>query len=311
MIAVCLYLYHPDLWKDFKKLLSPFKDNIYLYLALSEDHGQQKDIVHSAKNNFKTTISFHKNYGADIASFLQILPNVKEPYFIKLHSKKSLLGAYNQVEWRHVLLHDFLGSKKIFWHNYKTILSPEYGAIGNQNLLLSDNESYHSKQIREICDILKIDYDNIKNYSFFGGNMFMSKTNIFKNYFIPYQDVLQKLLSREINKVEEKTDGTYSHALERIFGYIIGYNNLKFATVKHKTINILNKKAPNGIFHMVKLYNNDCYLQEDLNVYGKILDDSKENFTIEWHHMNPKRVQTYDFVRKTAIVQKTVDTTVN
>jgi hypothetical protein len=96
--------------------------------------------------------------------------------------------------------------------------------------------------------------------------------------------------------------------LERIFGYIIPYNHLNFYYPQLQYIKILNTKAPNNYFHMVKLYNNDCYLQEDLNVYGHILDESESNFTIEWHHMLPNPIQKYEFVDKATIIQKRVDT---
>lgn len=303
-IAIVLYLYHTNLWNNFSKLLLPIKDHFKLYLCLCNENGSQKKIVNFVKHNFESTISFHDNYGADISSFLQTLEIIEEPYFIKLHSKKSLLGLYNQIEWRHILLHDFLGSKEIFLNNYANITDPLCGSIGNKNLLLTNNESYHSNQIKKLCDVLEINYHSVGNYSFFGGNMFMSKTKLFQKHFLPQQNVLQKFLSKEKNKVSEKHTGTYSHALERIFGYIVGYNNLNFTTVKHNTVQILNEKAPNGIFHMIKLYNDDCYLQEDINVYGHIIDRSTDNFSIQWKHIQSNPIQKYQYVGENTIVQK-------
>jgi len=303
-IAVILSIYHINLWNNFKDLLLPFQDNINLYLCLYSDNGSQKDIISNANKLFNTKVSFHKNYGADISPFLQILESVNEPYFIKLHSKKSLLGDYKQINWRNILLYDFLGNQDIFKKNYRTIRKINCGAIGNKNLLLHNNESYHSNQIKELCKILDINYANIKDYSFFGGNMFMSKTALFKKHFLPYMDDLDKLLSKEIKKVIEKPTGTFSHALERIFGYIIPYNHLEFATVQHNTIKILNNKAPNGIFNMITLHNNDCYLQEDINVYGQILDTSSDNFSIRWNHLPSNPIQKYEYVGENTIIQK-------
>jgi len=303
-IALILSIYHIDLWNNFKDLLLPFKNNINLYLCLYKDNGPQKDIISSADKLFNTRVSFHKNYGADIAPFLQILQLVEEPYFIKLHSKKSLLGDYKQINWRNILLYDFLGSQDIFKKNYDTIVKTKCGAIGNKNLLLSNNEGYHSNKIKQLCNVLDINYNNIKNYSFFGGSMFMSKTALFKKHFLPYTNSLNELLSKETKKVTEKPTGTFSHALERIFGYIISYNNLEFATVQHKTIKILNSKAPNGLFNMITLHNNDCYLQEDIHVYGQILNNSFDNFTIQWNHLQPNPVQKYQYLGENTIIQK-------
>jgi len=308
-ISVILYLYHIDLWNEFKNLLMPFKKNIKLYLCLCNENKEQIEIVDFVKTNFDSNISFYDNYGADISSFLQVLEKIQEPYFIKLHSKKSLLGSYNQIKWRHILLHDFLGNKDIFYHNYKQIsTNSDCGIIGNKYLLSTNKESYHKDKIQELCNILKINYKNITNYSFFGGNMFMSRTQLFKKHFLPYQDILQNLLSKERNKVIEKETGTYSHSLERLFGYIISLSNLNFYYTTHPTTVILNDKAPDGKFNLIKLYNNDCYLREDLNVYGQIIDDSKNEFTIQWHHMQDKPIQKYERINKTTAVQKKVDT---
>ena len=117
MIAVILYLYHVDLWDEFKTLLLPFQKDIKLYLGLSSKQ-QSKNIETEAKNIFDSTVTYHDNYGADVAPFLNQLSLVNTKYFIKIHSKKSLYGAYNQINWRKILLYDLLGSKNLFNNSY-------------------------------------------------------------------------------------------------------------------------------------------------------------------------------------------------
>lgn len=302
-IGIILHLYHIDLWHEFKLLIEPFKHNIKLYLSLCKEHNNTS-IIKESLNTFDTNIYIFNNYGADISSFLNILPDIKEKYFIKLHTKKSQLGQFNHVKWRHILLHDLIGKQNSIIDNYKIISNyNNCGAIGNKHFLLTNNENYHSKQIQELCKLLNINYSKINNYSFFGGTMFMSHTELFRKHFCPYNLELQKILSKEKNKVTEKYSGTYSHALERIFGYVISYNHLNFYHPKLQYIKILNTKAPMGHFHMIKLYNNDCYLQEDPNVYGHIIDDSISNFTIQWYHMDSNPIQKYDFVDKATVIQ--------
>ena len=54
----------------------------------------------------------------------------------------------------------------------------------------------------------------------------MSRTNIFKKYF--HYDVMSELsLLMESGRVDDKIKGTYTHALERILGYIITNENLR------------------------------------------------------------------------------------
>lgn len=307
MIGVCLYLYHIDLWEEFKKLLLPLQDHIHLYLGLCKDHGNQNRIIDSAITNFNTTVNFNENYGADIAPFLNQLNLIEEPYFIKVHSKKSLLGQYQQINWRKILLYDLL-DPYIFQINMSNIQNKNCGAIGNRYLLSTNNENYHSNKIQEVCNILDINYNKIHNYSFFGGSMFMSKTDLFKKHFIKHNNLLQNILKSEKNKVEENPNGTFSHALERIFGYIIPYNNLKFYYSNHKTIKIKNYKAPQGQFNLIITYDNECYIAEDLNVYGHILAyDPKNILKIRWSHLPDNPEQEYRFVDYETVVQNPFD----
>ena len=60
--------------------------------------------------------------------------------------------------------------------------------------------------------------------------MFMSRTDIFKKYFNP--EIILKISSLiEGGKVEDKNSGTYTHALERIFGYIITNEKMRIKSI--------------------------------------------------------------------------------
>lgn len=306
-IAVILYLYHTDLWDEFKKLLGPFKQDIRLYLCLCADN-DNSSVEQEVSAIFDCKLSYYNNYGADVASFLNVLKTVEEKYFIKIHSKKSLYGKFNQINWRQILLNDFFNNKILFTNNYLNLNKEKTGAVGSKNMLLNNRELQHSDKIRYLCDILHIKYEEVKNSYFFGGNMFMSHTHLFQEYFVPYNKTLQNLLSNEKNKVVELPEGTFSHALERIFGYIIPYNDLIFQHPSHKIIRISNQQAPNEYFNMIIMYNNDCYLEEDMHVYGHIIDNSIDNFSIEWYHVKPISITKYSFLDEHTIVQKQFDT---
>lgn len=303
-IAVHLFLYHLDLFDNFLSVLSPFRNEITLYLSLCKDNGSQADIITTIKKYFNAKISFHDNYGADIAPFLNTIESIKEPYFIKLHSKKSMLGQYHQIDWRNVLIHNFFGNKNLFNYNSTVIKNNFFcGAVGNMCLLYTDYELYHKNKILTLCDILNIDYNKINNYSFFGGSMFLSETKLFQKHFLPYNAIIQNLLSQETQKVNEIPEGTYSHSLERIFGYIIPYNHKQFCYTRHRHIIIQNNNAPYSKFRMIVLHNNDCYLQEDINVYGTIINDSIDTLTIQWKHIEPNQLQKYSFVNPYTITK--------
>jgi lipopolysaccharide biosynthesis protein len=302
-IAVVLYLYHTDLWPEFESLLVDFSNNIKLYLGLSNKDKNNTTLINKINSNFLTSITYHDNFGADVAPFVEQISNVDEPYFIKIHSKKSTLGNNKQINWRTILLHSFLGSKDIFNNNLDLITQPDIGSVGNENFLI-EWENTNSKKIKYLCNLLNVSYNNINNRLFFAGNMFLSKTQIYKNFLQPYQKDLLNLLANEKNKVNDNNDGTFTHSLERLFGYLISYNNLKFNFSKLPNIRIKNTLAPDGYFNMIFLYNNDCYLKEDINVYGNIKEYKPNNYIIiEWKHTNKPQIQNYKFIKYNTIIK--------
>lgn len=297
-VAVCLYLYHTDLWPEFKELLLPLSKYIKLYVGLCQDN----KIIHDF-DDFDHKLSFHKNYGADVSPFLYQLQQVSEEIFIKLHSKKSLWGFKKHINWRQFILNDLIVSKPVFKSNLKSLISnDDFAVICNKHLLLDNREFKNSKHIQILCDILKLDYVNVKNSKFIAGNMFMAKSKIYKRYFnsltIP---IIDNLLSKEKGKIEDNYHGTFSHAMERVFGYIIKKEKLDFCYPKHKTIKILNKEAPNKkYFTLIKMYNSYCYLVEDPNVYGYY--NEYEN-SIIWYHLDQETKQKYKAINKNTLIK--------
>jgi lipopolysaccharide biosynthesis protein len=298
-VAVCLYLYHIDLWPEFKSLLLPLSKYIKLYIGLCEENSQLNDF-----KDFDHHISIHKNYGADIAPFLQQLRLIQEPVFIKIHSKKSLWGHKFHINWRHMLLDDMIGSLSGFKKNIKQLLSnDDIGTLCTKVLLMENREFYNSNKIKELCSIINMNYEIVKNSQFVAGNMFMGRTEIFKNTFSEHIDSIDALLYNERGKVDDSINGTYSHSMERIFGYCIKYKNKLFTSPNKRYIKILNSKATNGkYFHLNIMNNSHCYIMEDPNVYG-ILQNDDQKINIQWKHMEQDCAQQYIKINKNTIKQ--------
>jgi len=294
-------LYHTDLWPEFKQLLSPLKKYIKLYIALSNEC-DNTNIINDL-DNFNYSISFHDNYGVDIAPFLYQLEQIKEPIFIKLHSKKSSWGFKFHINWRQLLLNDLIGSVKIFKSNINTLLSDDKVAVlCNPTILMNNREFLNSAKIKDICDILDMDYNIVKNSRFVAGNMFAGKTDFYKRIFTHHIPNIQQLLYNEKGKVSDNAHGTYSHSMERIFGYVVEYNNMKFCYPKYKITKILNSNAPNKkYFSLVKMYNNYCYILEDPNVYGLLEQKSNSGCTITWYHLDTSNKIPYNIINKNTI----------
>jgi len=305
-IAVLLWLYHKDLWPEFYSLLAPLSDSIHLYLGL--EHGSDTSSLIGLESFDKLTISYYDNYGADVAPFLKQLQTVEEPLFIKLHSKKSIIGPRKQVHWRSVLVNDLIGSKEIFQSNIKKFNDPKIGLLGSKSLWWNKQEHKNSSKIQKLCDILNLQYKNLKDGYFIAGNMFMSRTDLYKSIFSTDRiKIIDSFLQKERGKVSDLKSGKYAHSLERIFGYLLKYKNLDFAGTDHQFIMIKNDLADTGFFNLIELYNNQCYLTEDVCVFGKILSIDKTSFLIEWHHLSPISQQKYNIIQKNpTIIEKNV-----
>lgn len=223
-IAVALYLYHTDLWDEYKELIENIKYKIKLYLGLCINTNFSHILKDLSNLSWNYSLSFHENYGADIAPFLYQLKAISEPFFIKTHSKKSLWG-YGNTNWRYDL--NYLLKPSIVDRAIKTLSLPTIGMIGNKKYLLHNNDkSIHINKIKTLCNLLQLNYTKLKNSPFFAGSTFISKTNMFKQILLPQYSILESYLKNEKNKINEE-HGTYTHSLERIFGYIVSHHNLK------------------------------------------------------------------------------------
>lgn len=307
-IAVCLQLYHTDLWKEFEKLLIPYSDYIKLYVALCKDSNFE-EISHASLRDsflkFDHHVSYHKNYGADIAPFLYQLQLLEEEFFIKIHSKKSRFGKKNQANWRPILLNDFFASKELFLSNIESISNLKCGMVCSELFLLRNTEDSNAEKIKSLCNMLEMNYEDAKNSKFAAGTMFLSKSKIFQDKLNLNFFEIDGLLQGEPGNVSNITTGSYSHSLERIFGYIIKQENLEFCFPKHKTIKIINNQAPNKeYFNLVRLYNNECYVVENPELFGKYSVNENNQVVIEWKNTSNSISNVYNRLDKNTTIIK-------
>lgn len=267
-------------------------------LSIGEHNKSNKDLVKFTEKyqHRIVNLTFHKNYGVDIAPFINQICRTnseKYPLFIKLHSKESKWGAQFHVDWGTVLIDSYIGDKYNYTKNLQLLRRKHIGMISHNFLTLNDRESNNTNKIKYLCERLGLDYDKIEKSSFAAGSMFMSKTNIFQKYLKSNKKILDILLSNETEKVDDSRskNGTYCHSLERIFGYIIKNENLCIHPHISKTIPIFNSEYKK--LHLITTYNNDCYLREDLNIYGKLLSQNNDKLKIQWLHLQDSPIVEY------------------
>lgn len=268
--------------------LSINKDNI--------NHPELNIFINKFEHRITST-SFHSNYGVDIAPFLHQVTSIDSerfPFFIKIHSKQSKWGTRNNLDWGEVLIDALIGSHLTLNKNYEMIQDERVGMIAHKFLTLKNRELKNSDKIQELCDMLDIDYENVKNGKFAAGSMFISKTKIFQKYFLYNIKEINKLLYNEKGKVNDKEDSTYCHSLERIFGYIIENENLQIMHNITDNLQLYNKK--HGLLHLRTTYKDTCYILEDLNVHGIVMDKNNDHITIQWKHTSEEPIVKYDFI---------------
>ncbi len=229
-IPIIIWIYWTEVWFDILPKLQNNNFRLQIGLCIENDNCE---IIKSIEENFNDyTITYFPNLGYDIFPFLQELNNISEPFFIKIHTKKD-------NDWRSNLIDPIFSNieSNINYLENKTIILPwnkvinnDIGMLASKNLIVSNYEFTNTDKIKHLCEILNIDYNKVKNSRFVSGTMFMAKTSIFKKYFNTENlNVISKLI--ETSKVDDKTTGTYTHALERIFGYIITNENMRIKSI--------------------------------------------------------------------------------
>ena len=306
-IAVSLWLFHIDLWPEIFSLLLPFADSIKLYIGLCNDNDNGPIIADLGAQSIDHIVSYHDNYGADIQSFLyHIKYLISEPYFLKIHTKKSMWGVNFHVNWRELLLHGLIGNRDIFDDNMAKISQNNIGAVCHPRMLLSKREASHTAQIVVLCKLLDIDYTKVRNGQFVAGNMFFGKTSVYKQNLMidtKYSNLID-LIKPEQNKVNEHSNGTFCHALERLFGYTMSYAGYEFATTAfNNSIKIYNQKLDQYL-NLIETHKTNCYLLEDPNVYGNILSRNSNSLIISWLHKKNTAIQKYVTIRDGIITQE-------
>ena len=289
--AVILWLYHTDLADEFVELLKPHEKYVDIFLGVCKDHDN-----HRAESLFKDNFSnvyleYLNNGGTDILPTLNLLEKCTDyPYIFKLHSKKNNWGMKKQVNWRVLLCNDILYKDNFKW-TLDRLSQDHIGIVGSNSMIMRNNEYTNASKIAEITDIVDLDYTKLRIKSFIGGNIFAIKTKLL----LPFvnQPKLKRLLSQEIGLMKDDDGGTYVHSMERLFGYMAEYYGKTICGAPCKTQIILNPRIKKHRLHLIKLYNNECYVQENPDIYGSILDDNDRYMRISWLNQDISTIRLY------------------
>jgi len=225
-VAVIVHLFYPDIWQEIYTYLNALDLKHDLYITLPP-HIEDKDIIRILQDRPDAKIYVVENRGRDVLPFLLVMHHIGVDtyrYICKLHTKKTGATPLGSV-WRKLLYYDLIGSQETVEKIVALLDSDaKVGQVsGRYTILDSVRYDYaNSARVKELCEAAGITY--APEYTFAGGTMFWSKTEIFA-------PLLELFVKGELIFEEEKgqKDRTMAHAIERFLGILVLHNNMYIA----------------------------------------------------------------------------------
>ena len=233
-IAVQIHLFYEDLIKDIinKTNNIPVKFDLFFTITSPEIKYKLENYIKTFSKTNHFEILIVENKGRDILPFLeQIKTKFKfYKYICHIHTKKSLTAPEIGNLWRNYLYNNLLGNSRIIseilydFQNIENLgfIFPEtfYGIIQQFYTLTEGTKNW----MKFIADKLLPNYKIGELYNFPAGNMFWAKigaiSQIFKYDFSKY-----------FPNEDDQTNDTIMHGIERIWLYLVKYNNFNYKLI--------------------------------------------------------------------------------
>lgn len=236
-IAVMLHLYYHDLWEEFSPALRQLGNHPFdLYVSLSEGSEtlcRQEAMKQKIREEYPgSQIFIAPNQGLDIGPFLRIVSmlmrsEVTYDLLLKLHTKKSIVscGAEAGLRWRRELYVPLLQHAGQILDAMRQ--NTAIGMIGSSQHLYTF-EGVNAPVIRELENLLGI--RSQAQGIFVGGTMFWMRYPILERYLDPER--IEELLAKlEAGYFTDAFTPSYTHAMERILGYMVTDQRLAIAGI--------------------------------------------------------------------------------
>jgi lipopolysaccharide biosynthesis protein len=222
-IAVALHLYYPDLIPEIIDFLKHIPLDFDLWITTNKESSKVvKDAFKTAYDNGKIHIEICDNRGFDIGPFVSTLIKKLEvyDYVLKIHGKKSLYNP-GHANWRKYLFSHLFGSEEVV----ETILTyfeenKDLGLVfpttypGVQKYNQEDPWRANWLKGRELGERMGIHMVKERQVMFPAGSMFWFRPEALK----PLSDL--NLALSDFEPGGKMLDGTYAHAIERLFSLI-------------------------------------------------------------------------------------------
>lgn len=212
-IAIFLHLYHTHTWDDIYARLIAFPFHFNLYVNLVSGHSD--DMARTITSRFPNAIiNISPNQGMDPGGQLRTLDywlknGQNEEFLIFIHSKNNdslrelMMSIITPIKAKCIL--------------YRFTNNTNIGMIGTEEWNIYPPR-YYGDPIHfcdYYCNKLGLNNFETKKFGFIGGTQFWVRSSIYKELFqnISIPDLVAELPAYDT--------GGMTHALERIFGYIV------------------------------------------------------------------------------------------
>lgn len=237
---VCIQMYYEDLFNDLNKYLTPLiKDyncDVIVTTCLDNSFSCQKQWLYEHFTKLGCRFFVVDNRGLDIGPFLLSLKKSREvetkyDYVIKVHTKKSVYTSNNGEKWRNNLVYPIIGSPKLYEYNVSTLINnKKVGMLGSKEFTMH-NDNLNCSTLKRIIPHLFPKYaDKVDDpFDFVGGTIFMARMEIFDDFTDEIIDTLYQNL--EPGYYTDYAYSTVTHAVERLFGAMVYFNNMTLKAV--------------------------------------------------------------------------------
>lgn len=231
-LAIQIHVYYLDVYKKMVELLKDYPYEYDLYITTT-DVDKKKEILNISKSlkYNKIKIDIFENKGRDIYPFIKQMKKVykKYDYILKLHTKKT--EAYNK-EWFKYLMNNLIGNSLVvstvldYLNKNGGIVFPTYHKNIIDMVCLGGNRPKIEELLKQMnLDSSKVNFDS---FDFPAGSMFYAESKALKSIF----ELDDKYMEEDYDNLAN--DGTYAHAIERLFGIVSSLENFKVSLYKIK-----------------------------------------------------------------------------
>lgn len=215
MKAIFLHCYYSDIVDEMLNAIKKVDFDFNLYVNIVNTDEANSIELKIIKTFPLAKVFVSNNIGHDIGGQLVLMnywlktPMIEDE-IIFLQTKKSPQHIEGGNEWRRELMRILLPGNHDKLREYS-----EVGMIGSARWLITDDKlcfHYLQPELTELCERFGMKNIENKNFGFIGGTMFIVKAKIYKDFFTKNPP----LKIREL-----MTSTAYSHAMERLLGFIV------------------------------------------------------------------------------------------